>query len=178
MKNKTEIDINNLSHIDIANQINNKWERDSILALVDEEKKIYYSIRFKNCDKSKIKNNYINANKTQSAKRHNSKVVNLIFAYLIFKILEKNKERIKRVYICPDHRPSREVHHFIQKISYELGIHNLTQQININFAGKDGFTIKKKTPAHRLANKILKGKKKANDYVNFDELNKIIAKIL
>jgi hypothetical protein len=173
-----EDEINGINHMDLANQIDNPWERDTILVLINKSKNINYSIRLRNTEKSKLKKKYINLNKTHSAKRHNKKIINLIFAYMIFKILQIKKDVINSVLICPDHRPSKEVHHYIQKLSYSFGMPKLTEEINIKFFNRKKYDIKKRTNAHNLARKILKGKKKANMKVDFEELDKSLSKLL
>lgn len=178
MENKEILDISNINHIDIAGQIDNPWERDSILALVNKSKNICCTIRLKNSDKIKLKKEFINSDGTQSAKRHNKKVINLIFAYIIFKVLDDNKNLIDELYICPDHRPSKEVHHYLQKVSYHLGYNKLTEDINIHFLDRSKYEIKKNTPAHKIALKILKGKKKSDLIADFKELYDIISKLL
>lgn len=177
MKKENSLDINEINHMDISNQIDNAWERDTILSFVNKSEKINYSIRLRNSDKSKLKKNFINPSKTQSAKRHNRKVVNLIFAYMIFKILEE-KSSMGYVYICPDHRPSKEVHHYIQKISYLLGYPTLTKDVNLKFMNRDKYDINKKTPADKLAKKIFRGKAKANSIIDCEKLKEIIPKLL
>jgi len=170
--------IDNINHIDLANQIDNPWERDTILSLVNKSKSINYSIRFKNVDKSKIRKKFINLDETQSSRRHNKKVINLVFAYLIFKVLNTKRDLVNYVFICPDHRPSKEVHHYIQKLSHYFGYSDITRKINIKFFNRRKHNIEKKTPAHKLAGKILKGKRKANLAVNFEELHNAIQKLL
>lgn len=171
-------ELDEINHIDIANQIDNPWGRDTILLFLNKSKKINYSIRFRNSDKLKIRKKFIDLSETQSAKRHNRKVINLVFAYLIIKILIAKKELIDSIFICPDHRPSKEVHHYIQKLSYYFGDSYITKEININFINRKKYEIKKRTPAHSFARKILKGKKKANENANFKELDEIIQKLL
>lgn len=178
MENKEILDGSNINHIDIAGQIDNPWERDSVLALVNKSKNIYCTIRLKNSDKIKLKKNFINSDGTPSAKRHNKKIINLIFAYIIFKVLDNKKNLIDEVYICPDHRPSKEVHHYLQKLSYHLGYNKLTEDVNIHFLDRNKYKIKKNIPAHKIALKILKGKKKSDLTADFEELNHIISKLL
>lgn len=178
MEDKQSINFDNVSHIDLAGQIDNPWERDTVLALVNKSKNIYYAIRIRNSDKLKLKKEFINKDETQSSRKHNKKVINLIFAYLIFKVLNDKKDLISEVYICPDHRPSKEVHHYIQKLATYLGYNNLTEEKNITFIDRSKYNIKKNVPAHRLALKILKGKKKSNLIVDFKEIDNLISKLL
>ncbi|MAG52343.1 MAG: hypothetical protein CMH62_00095 [Nanoarchaeota archaeon] len=159
-KSLIELDLKEENHMDLSNQIDNKWERDTILSFVNVSKKLNYSIRFRNMDKSKIRKKYINTNGSKSGQRHNKKVVNLIFGYMIFKILEVKKEVLDKIYICPDHRPSKEVHHYIQKIASKFNNPHLTEEIDIDFINRSIYAINKSTPAHRLAKKYLKEKEK------------------
>jgi|ETNmetMinimDraft_2_1059921.scaffolds.fasta_scaffold00334_11 hypothetical protein len=174
----TDVDIININHMDMANQINNKWERDTILAFVNKEKDYGYAIRLKNRDKSIIRKRFINQLESESTRRHNNKVINVIFAYMIFQVIQEMKVSITKLIICPDHRPSREVHHYIQKIANFLGRPNITGEINISFINRKRYDLKRKTPAHKLATRVLKGKKKAQSFVQSEELANIISKLL
>ncbi|MFH1642415.1 MAG: hypothetical protein ABIC04_05965 [Nanoarchaeota archaeon] len=176
--NKKQSDFTNVNHMDMANQIDNKWERDTILSFVNEQKRNNYSLRLRNKDKSTIKKRFINVLQTESTKRHNKKVVNLIFGYMIFKIIRDMKIPITKVIVCPDHRPTKEVHHYIQKIANYCGKPNLLQEVKITFIDRNHYDLYKKTPAHRLAGKALKGKIKTTNVVNSEELIEIISKLL
>lgn len=178
MADKKSVDITKVNHIDIANQIDNDWNRDTILAFVNEQKDSQYTIRFKNQDKSSLKKKFINPVETKSTRRHNAKVVNLMFGYMIFKIILEMKIPLTRVLICPDHRPTKEVHHYIQKISNFLGKPNLINDVQMSFINRKMYDVPKNTPAHRLAKKVLKGKRKAKSFIDCIELDKIISKIL
>lgn len=178
MADKKIVDITKVNHIDIANQIDNDWKKDTILAFVNEQKDSRYTIRLKNQDKSILKKKFINPLDTESTRRHNTKVVNLIFGYMIFKIIAEMKIPLTRVLICPDHRPTKEVYHYIQKISNFLGKPNLTKEVQISFINRREYDIPKNTPAHRLAKKFLKGKRKSKTFVDCVEMDKIISKLL
>lgn len=172
---KRELDIDKISHIDLTGQIDNPWERDSILTFANKVKKYFYPIRLRNKDKFLLKKKFINELKTRSSARHNKKVINFIFAYKIFKLL--NKIEFKNILICPDHRPSKEVHHYIQKLSYNFGIPHLTKEKNISFIDRKKYHVKKNTPAHKHGKKVLKGKKEA-EKVNIKELIDLLGRLL
>jgi len=175
---KTFIDIAQYNHVDISNQIDNEWKRDSILAFVNEQKNYYYSVRLRNMEKSKLKKDFINPLETEAARRHNKRVINLVFGYMIFKIIQEMSISITKILICPDHRPTKEVHHYIQKISSFLSRPNLTNDVDISFINRKIYEIDKKTPAHRWAKKVLSGRKKANYIIDYKELHEMISKLL
>ncbi|MBW2976928.1 hypothetical protein KY347_05780 [Candidatus Woesearchaeota archaeon] len=178
MVDKNFVDITKVNHIDIANQIDNDWSRDTIIAFKNEQKNSEYTLRFKNQDKSILRKKFINPIETESTRRHNTKVVNLMFGYMIFKVLTDMKIPLTRVLICPDHRPTKEVHHYIQKIANFLGKSKLINEIQITFINRRVYNVSKGTPAHRLAKKVLKGKRKSKSNVNCKELDEIISKLL
>jgi hypothetical protein len=178
MDKKTDVDIININHMDMANQIDNKWEWDTILAFVNKQKDYDFTLRLKNKDKTILKKKFINPLETKSTKRHNKKVVNLIFAYMIFQVIQEMKVSITKVIICPDHRPTKEVHHYIQKIGNFCGKHNITNEINMSFINRKIYDLKKRTPAHKIAKKVFKGKRKAKSFVDPEQIIKIISKLL
>ena len=170
--------VNNKNLVDMSNQVDNDWDRDTILAFANKSKNQEYAIRLKNRDKSKIKKKFIYLKETESARKHNKKVINLIFAYLIFKILSESKGEKEKVYICPDHRPTREVHHYIQKLSKFNGYPNLTEEKDIDFINRNKFNVPKSNPAHKFAKKVYQGKKNAKIAADFEELESLISKLL
>ena len=60
MGKKNDADISKVNHMDMANQIDNKWERDTIIAFVNEQKNYGYTLRLRNKDKSILKKKFIN----------------------------------------------------------------------------------------------------------------------
>ena len=83
--------------IDIANQINNPWDKDSVLALTGQN--IKFGIKIIKEDKQQLHKSFISGDKS-----HDRKVIAMIHAFLIFKCLDLNKDKITSVDICPDCR--------------------------------------------------------------------------
>ncbi len=66
-------------HVDISTQIDNKWKKDTVLGIVKNLRK--YSIKIRARDKDKIKRRFISENKSRAGKRHNKRVVAIIYSY-------------------------------------------------------------------------------------------------
>lgn len=160
--------------IDLANQIDNRWAKDSILAMKDKD--FQFALKIKSNDKKVLKKKFINESRSKADKRHNRKVITIIYSFLIYKIIKLNKDRIKKIYICRDCGPSIFVSKYISKICKYYKDEPITNYLKFKFR-KSG----EKSKSHRLANKVLRGRKKA-DYClnkkNLIELEDIIRKNL
>src|SRR3989344_9298014 len=102
-------------HVDISTQIENKWKNDSILAIVKDSRK--YSIKIRAMNKGEIKRRFILNEDSDSAKKHNKKVVALIYSYLLYKALCEFPEA-KPLLLCRDVRPERFIEQYLRKIAY------------------------------------------------------------
>jgi hypothetical protein len=173
---KENVNMDGVNHMDLALQIDNDWKRDTILAYRNQQKGHSYTIRLKNKDKGYLKKKYLDYSSPEN-RRNNKRIINLIFGYMIVKIIMNMKVPISKVLICPDHRPTKEVHHFIQAIAHHLGKSNLTSEVDIAFINRRKYGVTKKTPAHILAGKVVKGKQKSSAFVDIKELEEIITKI-
>lgn len=153
--------------IDVSNQINNKWNKDTAIAAVSEKSK--YSILIRGRIKNGIKTRYISDGIDRKSKRGDNSVVNIIYAYMIFRLVSMIKDDIRVVRICPDHRPIDEVYRHLQKI---FAIHGRKfPQMN--------FRSPPNSPAHNHALKVFRGRAKADCVISKDpgELIKIIDKL-
>ena len=167
-------------HVDISTQIENKWKNDTILGIVKDSKK--YSIKIKGKDKEFLKNKFIIENNSYSNKKHNRKVIALIYSYLLYKALCEFQEA-KSLLLCRDVRPERLVIHYLQKLSNFFKNHSIMNR-EIKFRKTIEFETKNKLPkslAGKYTRKVYQGKlepDKVLDNRDVEELINIINKIL
>jgi len=169
----------NFYHVDISTQIDNKWKNDSVLAIVKGSER--YSIKIKARDKEEIKRRFIIGNKGRSEKRHNKKIVAIVYSYLLYKSLSNFKEA-NPLLLCRDVRPERAVMHFLRRIARFLGNPSILNR-EIKFRKKVEFETEEKLPkslAGKYAKKVYQGKiesVKIIDKHETGELIEIIGKI-
>lgn len=167
-------------HVDISTQIENKWKNDTILGIVKDSNK--YSIKIRGRDKEKLKKRFIIENTSKSDKKHNKKVIAVIYCYLLYNALE-NFNQAKPLLVCRDVRPERLVIHYLQKISRYLGNKN-TMNREIKFRKRIEFETKEKLPkslAGRYVRKVYQGKLTPSKVLSSSEIGELIdltAKIL
>jgi len=158
--------------IDLANQIENRWTKDSILAI--KNKSLEFAIKIRTDDKKLLRKKFILDHKDKSNKRRNRKVISLIYCFLLYKIIKMNKDNIRKVLICRDEGPSYLISKYISKICKYYNDEPVTNYISLKFR-KSG----RKSKAHKLANNILKGRRKENYCLtkqDISELKDIIRK--
>jgi len=167
-------------HVDISTQIENKWKNDSVLAIVKDLRK--YSIKIRAKDKEEIKRRFILNDDFDSAKKHNKKIVSLIYSYILYKALCEFPEA-KPLLLCRDVRPERFVEHYLEKVAYFFKNQQILDR-EIKFRKRIEFETKEKLPkslAGKYARKVYQKKLLANkilDNNNIKELIEIIGKIL
>lgn len=163
----------NFYHVDISTQIDNKWKNDSVLAIVKDLRK--YSILIKARDKEEIKRRFIINSKERAGKRHNKKIVAIVYSYLLYKSLCEFPEA-NPLLLCRDVRPERAVMHFLRKIAYFLGNSSILNN-KIKFRKKIEFETKEKLPeslAGKYAKKVYQGKIQPVKILNKSEVEELI----
>ena len=167
-------------HVDISTQIENKWKNDSVLAIVKDSRR--YSIKIRARDKEEIKKRFILNEDSDSAKKHNKKVVALIYSYILYKALYEFSEA-KPLLLCRDVRPERFVEHYLRKVaSFFKNVNILNREIK--FRKRIEFETKEKLPkslAGRYARKVYQRKLPASkilDKNDIEEMIEVIGKIL
>ena len=167
-------------HVDISTQIDNKWKTDTVLGIVKNSKK--YSIKIRARNKEKIKRKFILDVKSKSAKRHNKRVVAIIYSYLLYKALCEFKEA-NPLLLCRDVRPEKWIIQYLQKIANFFKNKNILNR-KIKFRKKILFETKEKLPkslAGKYVRKVYQKKFKPNKILNkfeIEELSEIIRKIM
>ena len=105
--------------IDLANQINNKWTKDSVLGM--RNKDFDFSLKIKTEDKKVLKKKFISEAGDKSDTKHNQKVIMMIYAFMIYKLIKLNKDKIESIYVCRDCGPSYLVVKYISKVCKYYG---------------------------------------------------------
>lgn len=168
----------NFYHVDISTQIS-RWKDSSILAIVKNSRK--YSIMIKARDKEEIKRRFIVGSKERAEKRHNRKIIAIVYSYLLYKSLCEFPEA-RPLLLCRDVRPERAVMNFLRKISRLLGNSPILNR-EIKFRKRIEFEITEKLPkslAGKYAKKVYQGKfkpVKILDKQEIEELIEIIGKV-
>ncbi len=156
--------------IDLANQIENRWTKDSILAIKNQN--FGFAVKIKTEDKKLLKRKFIIDPRDKSNRKYNRKIISLIYCFLLYKIIKLNKDKLEKVLICRDCGPSYLISKYLSKICKYYNDEQVTEYLSFKFR-REG----KKSKAHKLANDVLKGRKK-EDYCltkqDISELENII----
>jgi len=142
--------------VDIGNQIDNSWNKDTAIAL--KLNKVSFSLKIREKDKKKLEKKYIKKVEKRSDKRKNRKVVVMIYSFLLYKLLIGFNGLAKRVRLCRDINPSKHVYRCLRIISKYYGDEPIDEKIRIRFK-KEGHG---NSSAHRVANRVYKGRKSPN----------------
>jgi len=170
---------NQFYHVDISVQIDNKWNEDTALGIVKDSRK--FSIMIKARDKEILKKRFVSKDESDSSRRHNKKIVAIIYSYLLYKALCAFSEA-NPLLLCRDVRPERLVIHYLQKISNSFKMQDIFNR-NIEFRKREDKSKERppKSLAGKYVRKVYQGKitpTKVLDKQEVEELIDIINKIL
>ncbi len=160
-------------HVDISMQIDNKWKEDTVLGIVKDSRR--FSIKIRGRDKEIIKKRYILDDDSDSNKKHNKKVIALVYSYLLYNALCEFSEA-KPLLLCRDVRPERFVMHYLQKICNFFGNQKIFNR-KIRFRKRTEFESKEKLPeslAGKYARKVYQKKLSASKIISKKELGQLI----
>ena len=166
-------DYNKFYHVDLSTQIENKWKNDSVLAVVKNSKR--YSILIKARNKEEIKRRFITDQKGRAEKRHNRKIIAIVYSYLLYKALCDFPEA-NPLLLCRDVRPEKTVMHFLRRIAYFLGNPSVLNR-EIKFRKRIDFETKEKLPkslAGKYAKKVYRRKIQPTKTLNKEEIEELI----
>lgn len=158
------------AHIDLGNQIDNSWNKDTTLAL--KLNKVGFVVKIRELSKKKIEKKYNSYLKSKENKKIKRKIVVMIYCFLLFKLLRESEGIAKKVKLCRDINPPNEVYSYLSKICNFYKIKPLNElgfKIRFNNDGK--------SKAHNLANKSYKGRKSVNYLIkdrDLEDLQKLI----
>ena len=169
----------NFYHIDIATQIENKWKTDTVLAVVKGLRK--YAIKIRGRDKEKIKKRFVSKGVSRSERKHNKRVVAIVYSYLLHEAL-KNFDEAKPVLLCRDVRPERWVMQYLQRIANYFNNKKVMDR-EIGFRKREDKNQERlpKSLAGKYVRKVYQRKFEPNKILSgseVEELIEIIGKIL
>jgi hypothetical protein len=160
--------VNICAHVDLGNQIDNSWNKDTAMAL--KINKVGFVIKIRERDKKKIEKKYIKEVKTRKDTRHNRKVVVAVYSFLLYKLIKESNGIVRNIRLCNDISPAKDFHRFLDKICKFFDEPSLHSTHSIKFKKrKQG-----KSRAHRLANRVYKGRKKADYLIKEKDVNDLI----
>lgn len=159
-------------HVDIAVQIDNNWNQDTALGIVKDSRK--FSIMIKGRDKELIKRRFISKENSDPSKRHNKKIVALIYSYLLYKALQ-NFPEAKPLLLCRDVRPERWIIHYLQRICNFLKRTDIFNR-KIEFRKREDRNQEKlpKSLAGKYVRKVYQGKIPAIKIIDDNDLEELI----
>ena len=159
------------AHVDMGNQIDNSWNKDTALAL--KLKDVTKTVKIRAEDKKSIRDKYFKEIKTRKDERYNRRIIVLIYSFLLYKLLDGFRGIIKKVKLCNDISPTKDVYSFLRFLCKYYKTKNLDEEMKIKFKERNDGVSK----AHNIANKTAKGRRK-EDYLirnqDMTELNEII----
>jgi len=156
-----------IAEVDIGNQIDNSWNKDSALAI--KIGKIGFSIKIREQHKQKIKHKFINLSKDRKIKRKNRRTAVIIHSFLLFKLLEKYQDICDTAIICGDMGPFTYLNKYYSKI---CKYYSNRPDVKLKPRKPNG-----KSKAHRWANKVYRGNKKEDILIKTMHMDNIIKMI-
>lgn len=160
-----------VAHVDIGNQIDNSWNKDSALAI--KIGSIGFSIKIRGQHKQKIKQKFIKLSKDRKIKRKNRRVAVIVHSFLLFKLLEKYQDICDTAIVCGDMGAFAYLNKYYSKI---CKYYSSRPNVKLKPRKPNG-----KSKAHRLANKVYRGNKEAGVLIkttHMDDIIKMIETIL
>ncbi len=166
------------AEVDISEQIDNKWSKDTVLAI--RFKGTSYSIKIKNKSKNDLKSKFIKEVKDKKDKknrRYNRQVIVITYCFLLYHLLKISNKLSKEVSICNDVSPTWAVIKYLDAICKRNKEQLMTQKFKLSFKRKkDG-----KSKAHYIAKDVSKGRMPATitfKKQHMDELKNILKEFL
>lgn len=156
-----------IAHVDIGNQIDNSWCKDSALAIKIE--KIGFSIKIRGIHKNKIKRKFIRSSTDRKVKRNNRRVAVILHCLLLYRLLDKYQELYDVVRVCGDMGPFSNINKYYSKICKYY-----SNRPDIKLKPRKG---KEKSKAHRIANSVYNGRTPENILIKSNEMDEIIVLI-
>ncbi|MDI6738145.1 MAG: hypothetical protein QME12_06570 [Nanoarchaeota archaeon] len=113
----------NVYEADISNQIENPWNKETILAVISRDKSFRFTIKVNGEYKISIRDEFChslpagkeNYHKFHRERNANSIVITIIHAYLIHKITVLNPNMSGALIVCPDARPKEKVEKYFYR---------------------------------------------------------------
>jgi hypothetical protein len=166
-------DYDKFYHADISTQIDNKWKEDTVLGIVRDSRR--YSIKIRAINKEELKRRFIVLGDSRSNKKHNKKVVVIIYSFLLYNALCDFPEA-NPLLLCRDVRPERLVIHYLQKISNFYNNKRVLDRV-IKFRKRSEFESSEKLPkslAGMYTRKVFQGKIEVTRVLEKKEVEDVI----
>ena len=159
-------------HVDIATQIENNWNEDTALGIVKDSRK--FSVLIKARDKETLKRRFIQNDGSDSDKKHNKRVVALIYSYLLYNAIAEFPEA-NPLLLCRDVRPEHNVMQYWQKICSYYKNQKVRNRV-IKFRKREDRRDEKlpKSLAGRYVRKVFQGNLSPNKTISKEELEELI----
>ncbi len=167
------------AEVDMSNQIDNSWTKNTVLGIVQDNLK--YSVMLKFSDKSTIKKiceentKYLVPNKKTKSSTADRKIrlyflraVSLTHAYLLHKLLTHNKTALEHVKVCKD-----TIATFLDNSLRNIMKHNRTSNSLQHIKVKYGLR-KKNNTVQKYAREVMKGRLPADYVLTTKDIKEII----
>jgi len=162
------------AEIDMSNQINNSWSKNTVLAI--GQGKLRYSVMIDVNSKSLIKN-FVDdnckfekkykrdKNIEKKRKKYTNRCVSLCHAYLLHLVLYNNKEVITNARVCRD-SVAKFLHNYLQNITQhkKTGINKISVK----------FGLEKNNSVQKYAKEVMQGNLKPDYILNARNVQEII----
>lgn len=163
------------AEVDMSNQIDNKWNKDSCLALKKRNRGFVVKIRTK--DKKELRKKFIWEDGPEKNNKHNRRVIVIIYCFMLYKLIKTSGNLGNKIKICNDAGPRWSVNKYLNAILryYKEPPLGVGVRLRFRMAGDP------ESSAHNLARKTMRGRKKEDYLINkkdLKELEDIIRKIL
>jgi hypothetical protein len=158
------------AHVDIANQISNSWNKDSVLGI--REGNIGFTIKIRSQDKKLLKKKFAKPKNTEN-KKYNFRLSTIIHSFLLFKLLSEYGRKFPKAKVCNDTGSFSHLNRYYSKICKLTGDRPLT---DIKPRRGDG-----KSHAHKLVNQTLRGRIDASYTIrerDFNTLKGLIVELI
>ena len=163
------------AEVDMSNQIDNKWNKDSCLALKKGNKG--FVVRIRSEDKKELKTKFIWNSDSENNKKHNRRIIVIIYCFILYKLIKISEEFGTKIKICNDAGPRWAVNKYLNSIFRYHNEPPIGKEIRLRFRMEGD----KESSAHSLARKTMRGRKKENYLIikeDIKELEDILRKII
>lgn len=169
---------------DISNQIENPWNKETILAIISRDKSFRFTIKLNGEYKLSIKDEFChnipkdkpNYHEFQKERNANSIVITIIHAYMIHKIAALNSKMQGTLIVCPDARPKEKVEKYFYRACRHFGS-GVETRIKLTFRKSckiEGILIKAlRSMANQTARKTLRKKLNPNYSITKEDLREL-----
>ncbi|MBI4439410.1 hypothetical protein HY638_00390 [Candidatus Woesearchaeota archaeon] len=167
------------AEIDISNQINNSWQKSTVLAMVQGNLKYSVMLRVEHkdtirkfCEDNTPSGDAYKASNRDRKRRKLffNRAISLTHAYLVWKILLNNEKEISKVQICSD-TPPKFLDNALQRIIQNTNTGHIIRHIS------RGYGLEKNNSAQKYAKAVARGDTNPTYILTARDVGEIIALI-